>query len=72
LYTSDFLGLFFPGKQGRAESEAMPALLKLTGLSWRELIRAIWQGSVETNVTTESGSLAALLPTFSVMLFNPE
>ena len=58
MSTENFLDLFFPEKQGRAESEAMPALLKLTGLSWRELIRAIWQGSVETNVTNRAAELA--------------
>ena len=36
----------------------MPALHKLTGLSWRELIRAIWQGSVETHVTNRAAELA--------------
>ncbi len=36
----------------------MAALLKLTGLSWRELIRAIWRGSVETNVTNRAAELA--------------
>ena len=36
----------------------MAALLKLTGLSWRELVRAIWRGSVETNVTNRAAGLA--------------
>ena len=36
----------------------MAALLKLTGLSWPELIRAIWRGSVETNVTNRAAELA--------------
>jgi membrane protein len=58
MHTSNSLDEFFPGEQGRAESEAMAALLKLTGLSWRELIRAIWRGSVETNVTNRAAELA--------------
>ena len=36
----------------------MAALLKLTGLSWPELIRAIWRGSVDTNVTNRAAELA--------------
>ena len=36
----------------------MAVLLKLTGLSWPELIRAIWRGSVDTNVTNRAAELA--------------
>ena len=48
----------------------MAALLKLTGLSWRELIRAIWRGSVETNVTNRAAELAFwfLLGFFAMLL----
>ena len=36
----------------------MAAVLKLTGLSWPELVRAVWRGSVETNVTNRAAELA--------------
>jgi len=36
----------------------MAVLRKFTGLSWPELIRAIWRGSVETNVTNRAAELA--------------
>ena len=49
----------------------MAALLKLTGLRWPELIRAIWRGSVETNVTNRAAELAFwfLLGFFPMLLF---
>ena len=46
------------GDYEKPESEPMATLLKLTGLSWPELIRAIWRGSVETNVTNRAAELA--------------
>ena len=36
----------------------MAVLLKQTGLNWPELIRAIWRGSVEANVTNRAAELA--------------
>ena len=58
MYTSDSLDVFFGGEQGKAEGEAMAFLLELTGLSWPKLIRAIWRGSVETNVANRAAELA--------------
>jgi membrane protein len=36
----------------------MAAVLKLAGLSWRQLIRAIWRGAAEANVANRSAELA--------------
>ncbi len=36
----------------------MAAILKLAGLSWRELIRAIWRGTVSNNVVNRAAELA--------------
>jgi membrane protein len=36
----------------------MAAVLKLAGLSWRQLIRAIWRGAAEANVANRAAELA--------------
>jgi membrane protein len=36
----------------------MVAVLKLAGLSWRQLIRAIWRGAAEANVANRAAELA--------------
>jgi membrane protein len=36
----------------------MAAVLKLVGLSWRQLIRAIWRGAAEANVANRAAELA--------------
>jgi uncharacterized BrkB/YihY/UPF0761 family membrane protein len=36
----------------------MGVFLKLTGLSWLELFRAIWRGAVETNIANRAAELA--------------
>jgi membrane protein len=49
----------------------MAAILKLAGLSWRELIRAIWRGTVSNNVVNRAAELAFwfLLGFFPMLLF---
>jgi hypothetical protein len=38
------------GEKGNAERKTqMEVLLKVTGLSWRDLICAIWRGTIKTN-----------------------